>query len=104
MGTAVQTKKSTLTANDAHQPPSQMPKDAVARMPEPFVDAETAAAFTSLTRRRVLELARAGSIPAYAIGKGQRKTWLFKLSLLARAMEPRLNCDRQPPAPEQEMI
>jgi hypothetical protein len=40
---------------------------------EPFVDAEKAAEFASLRRRRLLELARTGVIPAHPIGDGQRR-------------------------------
>jgi hypothetical protein len=42
---------------------------------EPFVDANKAADFLVITRRRVLEMARSGEIPAHAIGKGKRKMW-----------------------------
>jgi excisionase family DNA binding protein len=53
---------------------------------EPFVDANKAAEFLVITRRRVLEMARAGEIPAHAIGEGQRKMWRFRLSELAEAI------------------
>lgn len=53
---------------------------------EPFVDANRAAEFLVITRRRVLEMARAGEIPAHAIGKGARKMWRFRLSELAAAV------------------
>jgi len=52
---------------------------------EPFVDANRAAVFLVITRRRVLEMARAGEIPAHAIGQGKRKMWRFRLSELAEA-------------------
>jgi hypothetical protein len=52
---------------------------------EPFVAAEVAAKFLCLARRRVLEMARAGEIPAHAIGHGKRKQWRFRLSELADA-------------------
>jgi len=59
---------------------------------EPFVDAEKAAEFLNLRPRRLLELARAGSIPAHPIGDGPRRRWCFRLSkiaswLAARAVE-----------------
>ena len=54
---------------------------------EPFVDAETAAEFLCVTRRRVLEMARAGEIPAHPMGRGKRKTWRFRLSELAGAID-----------------
>jgi hypothetical protein len=53
---------------------------------EPFVDADRAAEFLVITRRRVLEMARAGDIPAHAIGVGKRKMWRFRLSELAEAI------------------
>jgi len=52
---------------------------------EPFVDANRAAEFLALTRRRVLEMARSGAIPAHAIGEQRRKVWRFRLSELADA-------------------
>ena len=53
---------------------------------EPFVDANKAAEFLVITRRRVLEMARAGNIPAHAIGESKRKMWRFRLSELAEAI------------------
>jgi hypothetical protein len=47
---------------------------------EPFVDASRAAQFLCVTRRRVLEMARSGSIPAHPIETGKRRTWRFRLS------------------------
>jgi hypothetical protein len=54
--------------------------------PERFVDADVAAKFLSLTRRRVLDLARVGKLPAYPIGDGARRVWRFRLSELAAAI------------------
>jgi hypothetical protein len=54
--------------------------------PEPFVDADEVANFVSLTRRRILELARAGKLPAYPLGDGQRCVWRFRLSEIAAVM------------------
>ena len=54
--------------------------------PEAFVDAAEAAKFLTLTRRRVLELARAGQLPSHAIGHGTRRTRLFRLSEIAAAI------------------
>ena len=54
--------------------------------PEPFVDAEQAAHFLRLQRRRVLQLARQAALPAYPIGDGVRRIWRFRLSELADAM------------------
>ena len=53
---------------------------------EQFVDPNRAAEFLSITRRRVLEMARAEEIPAHPIGRGRRKTWRFRLSELAEAI------------------
>ena|SRR2546427_9270570 len=70
---------------------------------EPFVDAQRAAEFLSLRPRRVLELARVGIVPAYALGQGRRKVWRFRLSELASAVRSRaVDCGRQSPAPGQE--
>lgn len=52
---------------------------------EPFVAADVAAEFLSIKRRRVLEMARAGQIPAHPIGHGRRKQRRFRLSELADA-------------------
>jgi excisionase family DNA binding protein len=68
--------------------------------PEPFVDADTAAEFLHVTRRRILDLARAGEIPAYPLGHGNRRVWRFRLSELACAMQARIHCVRQSPAPK----
>jgi hypothetical protein len=54
---------------------------------EHFVDATTAAAFLSVTRRQLLMMARSGAIPAYPASLGsQRKQWRFRLSELAAAI------------------
>jgi excisionase family DNA binding protein len=53
---------------------------------EPFVDADEAAKFLSLTRRRILELARDGKLPGHPIGDGTRRMWRFRLSELAAAI------------------
>ena len=53
---------------------------------ESFVDAGEAAKFLSLSRRRVLELARTGKLPAYPIGEGSRRVWRFRLSELVAAL------------------
>lgn len=53
---------------------------------ERFVDADEAAKFLSLNRRRILELARAGKLPAHPIGEGATRLWRFRLSELANAL------------------
>lgn len=55
---------------------------------EPFVDATVAAEFLCVTRRRVLEMARAAEIPAHPIG-GERRTWRFRLSELSECVGSR---------------
>lgn len=55
----------------------------ISRTPfEPFVDADKAAQFLSLSRKHVLKLAVRGLIPAHPLGLGERKTWRFLLSEL----------------------
>jgi hypothetical protein len=54
--------------------------------PERFVDADVAAQFLSLTRRRVLDLARAKKLPAHPIGDGARRVWRFRLSEIEAAI------------------
>jgi hypothetical protein len=57
--------------------------------PEPFVDAVRAAEFLCLKPRRVLEMARAGQIPGYPLGRGARRTWRFRLTEICRAIAAR---------------
>jgi predicted DNA-binding transcriptional regulator AlpA len=54
--------------------------------PERFVDADEAAKFLSLTRRRVLDLARARRLPGHPLGNGARRVWRFRLSEIAAAI------------------
>src|SRR5258708_16561636 len=54
--------------------------------PERFVDADAAAKFLSLTRRRILDLARDHKLPAHPIGDGSRRIWRFRLSEIAAAI------------------
>ena len=58
---------------------------------ESFVDADEAARFLSLNRRRVLELARSGKLPGHPIGDGTRRVWRFRLSELAAAISSKPN-------------
>ena len=53
---------------------------------EPVVDALQGAEFLGIRPRRLLQMARAGDIPAHPIGCGKRKTWRFRLSELAEAI------------------
>jgi hypothetical protein len=57
--------------------------------PENFVDADVAAKFLSLTRRRVLALARGGLLPGHSVGSGTRRVWLFRLTELSDAVASR---------------
>lgn len=62
-------------------------KDSAPRTPEPFVSADEATVFLSISRRYLLALARGGLAGAYALGTGsQRKIWVFRLSELADAI------------------
>ena len=57
-------------------------------IPEPFVSAQEAAKFVGISRRFLTELARRGIAGAYPIGTGElRKTWVFRLSELAAAID-----------------
>lgn len=72
---------------------------------ESFVDAAAVGDFLQLRRRRVLELARQGVIPAYPLGTGSRRVWRFRLSEVVTALgSSRVNYSRQSPAPEQETL
>jgi excisionase family DNA binding protein len=62
--------------------------------PEPFVDADAVAAFLSIKRRQVLELARSGRIPAHPLLGSRRKVWRFRLSEVDAAVVSGI---RQPP-------
>jgi hypothetical protein len=53
---------------------------------EAFVDADAAAKFLALTRRRVLDLARERKLPGHPIGDGARRIWRFRLTELAAAI------------------
>ncbi len=70
--------------------------------PEPFVSAQEAAKFVGISRRFLTELARRGIAGAYPIGTGDlRKTWIFRLSELAAAIDRRNSPgQRRPPQSE----
>jgi len=65
---------------------TQVPNIAFPNEVEPFVDGNAAARFLGVTRRRILDLARSGGIPAHPIGNGQRRTWRFRLSEIGQAV------------------
>lgn len=50
---------------------------------EPFLDANEAAAFLKKHPKTVQLWAREGKLPAYPVGDGSRKSWLFLKSELA---------------------
>lgn len=58
--------------------------------PEPFVSAQTAAAFVGINRRHLLARARRGIAGAYPLDPlAKRKRWVFRLSELAAAISQR---------------
>jgi hypothetical protein len=62
--------------------------------PEPFVSADTAAAFLGVNRRLLLYMARQRIPGAYPLGTGRkRKTWVFRLSELVSGIDPKLRYD-----------
>jgi len=65
--------------------------NAIFDLPERFVDPARAAEFLSIRPRRLLELARKNVLPAYAIGRGQRRVWRFRLSELAASVTGGVN-------------
>jgi hypothetical protein len=65
---------------------------------ERFVDADEAATFLSITRRRILELARASKLPGHPIGDGARRVWRFRLSELANALAKNVFTSQNEPA------
>jgi excisionase family DNA binding protein len=67
--------------------------------PEPFVDADAVAAFLSIKRRQVLELARSGGIPAHPLQGSRRRVWRFKLSEVDAAVVTGIG---QRPAPPED--
>jgi hypothetical protein len=48
---------------------------------EPFVSADAVACYVGIERRQVMQLTRAGKLPAYPIDpEAKRKAWRYKLS------------------------
>ena len=71
-------------------------------VPERFVNAKVAAEFLSINRRHLLQLAREGMIGCYPVGGRLRHHWVFKLSELSAAIDPK---SRQlPPMPPPKPI
>ena len=52
--------------------------------PAPPISAQAAADFMGWNVKTVLRKARAGEIPAHAVGEGRRKRWFFFISELMR--------------------
>ena len=72
---------------------------------EPFVDADIAAAFLSITRRTLLQKVRSGKIPGHPLDRGaKKKEWRFKLSELDRYLCTEINSVLQPPEPANRRI
>lgn len=63
---------------------------------ENFVDADAAAQYLAVTRRRLLDMTRAGRIPAHPLGDGKRRTWRFRLTEI-EAYLPRAGVNSTPP-------
>jgi hypothetical protein len=73
--------------------------------PEPFVDADTAAAFLGITRRTLLKKVRDGKVPGYPIDRAaKKKEWRFKLSEVDRTLCASINSPMQPPEPSNRRI
>ncbi len=73
--------------------------------PEPFVSAEEAAHFLGVKRRFLLSLARRGIAGSYALGTGEiRKIWVFRLSELTAAVDPKTRTQVLYRAPEQSGV
>jgi hypothetical protein len=72
---------------------------------EPFVDADTAAAFVGITRRTLLQKVRAGKIPGHPLDPdSKKKDWRFKLSELDRSLSCAVDSRVQPPEPANRRI
>jgi excisionase family DNA binding protein len=55
----------------------------ISDLPEPYVDADHAAAFLSISRKTLLALARSKQIPGHPVGDRKRRIWRFRLGELA---------------------
>jgi len=56
-------------------------------VPEPYVDAERAASYLSISRKTLLRFARKGKVPARGIGEGKKRMWRFRISELDHWMQ-----------------
>ena len=60
-------------------------------LPEPYVSAQEAALFLSISPKTLTRLAREGLIPAHPLGDGVRRRWWFLKSELDTWMHARVN-------------
>jgi excisionase family DNA binding protein len=60
-------------------------------LPEPYVSAQEAALFLSISPKTLTRLAREGAIPAHPLGNGIRRRWRFLKSELDTWMHARVN-------------
>jgi len=60
--------KKTIEASDPSQYVVIVPQ-----VPEPYIDADRAAAFLNTNRLNVIRMARSGRLPAYPLGSGKRR-------------------------------
>jgi len=63
---------------------------------EPYVGPDEAAKFLGITRLKVIRMARAGLLPAHALGTGKRRQWRYKLSQLDNHMQRGVNSPYPP--------
>jgi hypothetical protein len=61
---------------------------------EHFVDADVAATFLGISARKLMEMARAGHLPAHPLISGKRNTWRFLISELREHLLSRSTCLR----------
>jgi excisionase family DNA binding protein len=62
---------------------------------EPYVEAKRAAQYLAMSPKKLLSLARSGSVPAHGIG-ANRKMWRFRLSELDHWMQTELTSGKPP--------
>lgn len=63
---------------------------------EPFIDADEAARFLSMSRLRVIRAARSGRLPAHPFRRGRGNDWFFLKSELAAQMRGEVKSDPRP--------
>lgn len=64
--------------------------------PEPFINADEAAKFLSMSRLRVIRLARSGRLPAHPFPRGRGNDWFFLKRELAAHMRGELKLAPRP--------